>query len=90
MFGLRAKWHRLRLAVVLWAARWINARLSRYKFEAQASTSKAVIDRALPALRYGVCDKCPLLSKYGFCGKCHCFMPAKVYKPNAKCPIDKW
>ena len=47
-------------------------------------------DIPLAKQRYEICKGCEHLTKLRFCGQCGCFMPLKVRKIDAYCPLGKW
>jgi hypothetical protein len=41
-------------------------------------------------IRFSTCKQCPDLNALDTCRHCGCFMRAKTYLKDSKCPIDKW
>jgi hypothetical protein len=40
--------------------------------------------------RLDICAQCPALNKIQQCTYCHCFVAAKTWLEDSKCPIGKW
>jgi hypothetical protein len=50
-----------------------------------------LVDKTIRDARYGVCKICPeLRTVVKTCKQCGCFMPAKTWLKNAKCPNYWW
>ena len=58
--------------------------------EALKSNGYVLISKEVRDARYAVCKACPKLRALTkICKECGCFMPAKTWLKNAKCP-DYW
>ena len=40
--------------------------------------------------RYDICKQCDKFTEEKLCFQCGCFMPLKVRKIDAYCPLGKW
>jgi len=47
--------------------------------------------QAVVAKRQNICADCPELTTIiQICKQCGCFMPAKIWLMDARCPLKKW
>ena len=50
-----------------------------------------LIDNPQAKQRFETCIQCPsFISITNQCKECGCFMKAKVFVPQAACPLNKW
>jgi len=66
----------------------------KLKLAEQAKKAKNIIelvkvDEDVRNERFEICKSCESL-KFDFCKKCGCYMPAKTWLSDIKCPIEKW
>jgi hypothetical protein len=48
------------------------------------------IDSDIRKIRMEVCLSCEKLEQVNCCSECGCWMSAKTWIRDAKCPLDKW
>lgn len=50
----------------------------------------ATASKDLQAERLAICKSCEHLTKFNRCRQCGCFMDAKTWLAEQRCPIGKW
>lgn len=49
-----------------------------------------IVNKVERTKRMNLCKKCEDLSNLNICKNCSCFMPAKTWVTDKKCPLGKW
>lgn len=95
ILAVSKRWHLWRYRLAAWAlARMVRPMWRKLDAIVRSDMAAANEQNDKARLRFEVCTRCPLLTKRAFCsrelGGCGCYMPAKVQKPDAKCPQGRW
>lgn len=89
---MRGRLREVVVAAAVLTLAWVRGRLAALyhrlaAVERRLGASKA--SEGLAKARLAACATCPFYAA-GFCRQCGCYMPAKAYIEQAKCPKGNW